>query len=348
MKLAAAFALAFATAGGGAPAPAQIAAKPTPTTSDCSPSGELHFVCGINAVEDLAPVPGGRFLVGSAYRPGGPGLHVIDMTARTGRPVRVSFDRSRDPAFAGCNPPDLARLQTHGIAVRAGARGSVTVYAINHGGRESVEVFRLDPAAATARWVGCLILPSPASGNALTPLEGGRLAITRFYDAGDPQGLVKVINGETTGLVYLWTPGKGFAEMPGSRLSGDNGVAASADGRWLFISEYGRKRIWRLPLGSKGAPTSAAVPFHPDNLRWAPDGTLLATGQFVTPGKLDDLHDWATVRLDPFTMRVAPLLRQSGLRQFDSATTAVQAGGLLWFGSFRGDRIAYRPLPPRK
>jgi hypothetical protein len=44
-------------------------------------------------------------------------------------------------------------------------------------------------------------------------------------------------------------------------------------------------------------------------------------------------------------MTTAPVVQEPGLKQFDDATSAVQVGATLWFGTFRGDRMAYLPLP---
>jgi hypothetical protein len=44
-------------------------------------------------------------------------------------------------------------------------------------------------------------------------------------------------------------------------------------------------------------------------------------------------------------MAVAPLIKEPGHREFDDATSAVQVGQTLWFGTFRGDRVAYRSVP---
>ena len=151
--------------------------------------------------------------------------------------------------------------------------------------------------------------------------------------------------GAVTGVVYRWTPGKGFSEVPGTQLSGDNGVAVSRDGRWLYVNAYGSDEIYRVPLSGKGRSTHVKVDFHPDNLRWAPDGTLFDTGQFIEPGRTGAPtapDAWATVRLDPRTMAVSPLVKEPGRPEFGDATSAVQVGQTLWFGTFRGKSVAYR------
>jgi len=310
----------------------------------CPPAGDLSFVCGLTNVEDFLPVDGGRWLVGSSYKPGSAGLYLIDTAAKTARAVTLSIAAQPDPRYAGCTAPDLKGLATHGLDVAEG-RGGVTVYAINHGGHESVEIFRLSPATAAARWIGCVLLPAGASGNAIAVLPRGAFAVTKFLDPADRQAFQHIMAGEITGTVYLWTPGKGFSEVPGTRLCGDNGLAATPDGKWLFVNAYGTRKVYRVPLSGHGATSSVTVDFNPDNLRWAPDGTLFVTGQFISIPRRTAHDGWAVAKLDPRTMRVRPVLREPGMAEFDDATSTVQVGQTLWFGTFRGDRVAYRSLP---
>jgi hypothetical protein len=38
-------------------------------------------------------------------------------------------------------------------------------------------------------------------------------------------------------------------------------------------------------------------------------------------------------------------VKEVGRPEFDDATSTVQVGSVLWFGTFRGDRVAYRSAP---
>src|SRR5580658_10283403 len=312
--------------------------------ASCAPEGDLHFVCNLISVEDFLPVDGGRWLVGGSYVEKSVGLYLIDTRAKTAKPVTLSLAAAPDPRYAGCVAPDLKNLQTHGLDVRT-VNGHTTVFAINHGGRESVEIFRLQPAAGTAEWVGCAVEPDGVSGNAITALAHGAFALTKFMDTHDKQGFQHIMAGQVTGAVFLWSPGKGFTEVPGTELSGDNGILSSPDGRWLYINAYGSREIYRVPISGHGKRSVVKVDFCPDNLRWAPDGSIFVTGQFIDAKTMNGLHGWATVRLDPKTMAVTPVVKEAGLKVFDDATSAVQVGDTLWFGTFRGDRMAYMPAP---
>ena len=326
------------------PASAQAGA---PAADGCAPAGNLHFVCDLISVEDFVPVDGGRWLVGSSYaEKGGVGLYLVDTRAKTAKPVTLSLAAKPDPLYAGCSAPDLTVLQTHALDVKQ-VKSRIIVYAINHGGRESVEIFRLHPAAGTAEWIGCALPPEGVSGNAVAAMAHGSFVITKFDDSRDKQGFQHIMSGQVTGAVYRFTPGKGFNEVPGTQLSGDNGIVASADGRWVYVNAYGTREIYRLPLSGNGERKSVKVDFCPDNLRWAPDGSIFVTGQFINSKTMEitALHGWATVRLDPQAMTTTPVVKEPGLKVFDNATSAVQVGQTLWFGTFRGDRMAYMPAP---
>ncbi len=324
-----------------APVRSQTAAA-APTS--CTPQGDLHFVCNLISVEDFLPVDGGRWLVGGSYVEKSVGLYLIDTRAKSAKPVSLSLAAQPDPLYAGCPAPDLTKLQTHGLDVKQ-TKGQITVYVINHGGRESVEIFRLHPATDTAEWIGCALPPEGVTSNSISAMAHGEFILTKFVDSRDKQGFQHILAGQVTGAVYRFTPGKGFAEVPGTQLSGDNGLLASADGRWLYVNAYGSREIYRLPMSGKGERSVAKVDFCPDNLRWAPDGSIFVTGQFISPQTLNGLHGWATVRLDPKAMTTTPVVKEAGLKVFDDATSAVQVGKTLWFGTFRGDRMAYLTLP---
>jgi hypothetical protein len=44
-------------------------------------------------------------------------------------------------------------------------------------------------------------------------------------------------------------------------------------------------------------------------------------------------------------MTLTKVIQREGRPQFDNATTAIRAGGVLWIGSYMGDRVAYVPEP---
>ena len=331
-------------------ASAQTEPAPAATPAPCTPQHGINFICGMVNVEDMLPVDGGKSVVAGSYKDGSVGFYLIDTATKTAKVVALSVAAKPDPLYDCPGAPDLTKLSTHGLDVRPGRNGAAVLYAINHGGRESVEVFNLDARKGSAEWVGCVVAPEGTSANSVVGLPDRSIVFTKLFDtrergAGMATGISPVLQGKITGLVYHWVPGKGISVVPGSELSGDNGLLASPNGKTLYINAYGTKEIWRGPLDGRGQKASAKVEFNPDNLRWAPDGTIFVTGQFLNPANLAGPNDWGVARLNPETMFVSTIITAPGMKEFDNATTAVVAGNTLWLGTFKGDRIAYMPAP---
>ena len=96
--------------------------------------------------------------------------------------------------------------------------------------------------------------------------------------------------------------------------------------------------------------------FRVDNVRWAPDGTLLVAGQ----GGSDDAifgraqgPDVAPPRsiigkVDPKSMTYREIINVPETPVIAAATVAVQIGNEFWTGAFRGDRLVIYPARPLK
>lgn len=307
----------------------------------CAPQDGLGFVCGVENAEDLLPIDGGRRLLAGSYKEGSVGFYLVDTKAKTAKALPLEMGAPA-PHFAGCPAPDLSKLSIHGLDIRGGPRGALDIYAVNHGGRESVEVFRLAANRSHAVWTGCVLLPETTRPNAVVALSDGSILVTKLFDKRE--GGSGFREGKITGLVHRWRPGRGLTKVPNSELPGDNGLIATRDGKTLFVTAYGTGEIRRLPLDGEDY-ASAKVDFSPDNLRWAPDDSIFVTGQYPRAPDAEGPADWGVAKLDPRTMRVTPVLRRNGLAVFNSATSTVQVGRTLWFGTYRGDRIAYTELP---
>ncbi|MEO6338801.1 MAG: hypothetical protein ABIO39_02080 [Caulobacteraceae bacterium] len=318
----------------------------------CAPAGKVSYLCGLANAEDMALAPGTSTMVVSGMSGAGGGagkLYVVDAKKKTWKVATPIMTGPARAPYAGCAAPDMSKFAAHGLALRPGAGGTHTLYAINHGGRESIEVFDLDAKGAEPmlRWIGCLAAPAGASLNSLAPTPDGGLVVTKFNALGDKDAFAKMTAGEKTGLVYKWMAEDGFKVVPGTELSGANGVEVSRDGKWLFVNAWPAKRVYRFKLGTMEKPASVAVDFLPDNLHWAPDGKLLVAGQASDMKALTSCkqarcpHGWTVLKLDPVSMKITPVLNEAGTEAFSDATGALQVGGDLWVGTYRGDRMAY-------
>jgi hypothetical protein len=328
----------------------------------CNPVGRLHFVCGAMNAEDLVQVPGTEWVIGSGFAGGGASVgHLYLINARD-KSLKVLFPgehpttRPDKETYADCpGAPDLAKFSTHGLNLRHGSNGHDTLYVVNHGGREAIEFFDIDASKGepSAAWVGCAVMPAHVWPNSVAPLPDGGMVVTKMFDPDDKTAPEKLAAGNVTGAVYEWHPKTGFALVPGSEMSGNNGIEASPDGKWIYVAAWGNKAVVRLPRGgTSGERTELPAGFLVDNLRWGPDGMLWVTGQDVPANDVFGCFEskatrctqpWRIDKFDTNAMKLAPVASESGNPEFGDATVALPVGGDIFVGTFRGDRIAYLP-----
>jgi hypothetical protein len=330
----------------------------------CVPAGDLHFICGPHHPEDLVLIPGTQWILVSGLggalpgSPPGPGdlylLNAADKRWHSIAQVSLAAVNRDTKLYGDCPAPDAAQFISHGLAIRVGNNGRHTLYAINHGGRESVEVFAIDARGPEPRltWTGCALLSASAWLNSVIPLPGEGFIVTSTFDPKDPQAQAKMGGGQYAGAVYEWQPGRGFAPLADARVTGDNGVAISADGRWLYFDWFFGRRVIRLARVGGAQRSTAALDFLPDNIDYAPDGSLYVTGQNVDPKQLlagcpsgTCLHGTTIVKLDPATMKTRVIARLPPNATFSDGTTALQVGDMIFLGSYKGDAVAYMRAP---
>jgi len=328
----------------------------------CAPVGDLHFICGPHHPEDLVRIPGTQWILVSGLggglpgSPPGPGdlylLNAKDKRWHSIAQASLAAVNRNTRLYGDCPAPDAAQFISHGLAIRAGSGGLHTQYAVNHGGRESVEVFSIDARGAEPRltWTGCAVLPASVWLNAVTPLPHDGFIVTDTFDPKDPQGREKLGNGQYAGAVYQWQPGRGFTSLPG--ITGDNGVAISSDGKWLYFNWFFGSSVIRVARADPSNQTKVSVDFLPDNIHYAPDGSFYVTGQNVAPKQLmagcpagNCQHGTTIVKLDPATMKTHLIARLEPNATFSDGTTALQVGDTIFLGSYRGDAVAYMKAP---
>jgi sugar lactone lactonase YvrE len=309
---------------------------------------DAQFVCGQRAPEDLVVVPGGQWVVASAYsQPGGIFLiRTKDRTSTMVYPVAGAKERLDAKTYNSCpGAPDAgtkAKFQTHGLYLLAGANNVHRLFVVLHGGRESVEVFELDARQATPAltWIGCAVAPDPIGLNSVRGLPDGGFIATNFLPRNlGPAGFPALQKGAMNGELWEWHTTTGWQKVPGSESSGANGLELSEDGKTLYVAAWGSQSFYRLTRGEP-TPTRDEVKlgFQVDNIRWSRDGSILAAGQ----GGGAALGGQASiiVTIDPNTLAVREIFRRPNAPEFAAGTVAVEVGDKVWVGSFRGDRIA--------
>ena len=195
--------LACATAWSADPAPARSAISDA--AGACAPASGHSFLCGADRPEDLARIPGTRWLVFSGFTDGA-GLKLVDTRARTLRPwytgdaAQIEPDRSR---YGGCPAaPDPTRFNTQGLSLRSVGSTQHILYVANHGGRESIEIFRIDVGGdePSLHWIGCVLMPAATPANSVATYSDGTILASVLTRPGT--SITDFVRGQTTGGVY--------------------------------------------------------------------------------------------------------------------------------------------------
>jgi hypothetical protein len=341
---------------------------PEPITT-CDSRGGVTPLCGWQNPEDLVALPGGRFIVGSEY--GGmegeaPGrLALLDLTtdARSvlwdGReqaaaaPTPASWGDERCPGA-----PD-GSFSPHGIDLVQRADGTLALLAVQHGGRESVELFSLDTEGdvPTLTWRGCAIAPPGAMLNDVAGRADGSFFVTHMMDkngfGGPMVGYMRAsLTGANSGHAWRWTPEDGFDIQPGTEGPVPNGIALSADERTLFVAYSGQGELRRVDVGA-GEATGRATLEPLDNVTVAPDGRLIVAEARASAAEGMSCMEleagqcaiaFAIVAVDPATLAHEALyIGGPGTPSGAGTVGRLLDDGTLLIGTFAGDRILRVP-----
>jgi hypothetical protein len=121
----------------------------------------------------------------------------------------------------------------------------------------------------------------------------------------------------------------------------------------MYIAGWSEEKLTRISRGQTPVQKDVIdLGFRPDNLRMSPDGSvILAAGHTDKDGRSitdprEPLRETSNVStIDPDTLEISRIFEHSAMDGFVASTTATQIGNELWLGSYRGDRIAYLPMP---
>ena len=312
-----------------------------PGEAQCDPDGDVEFVCGPVSPEDLARVPRSPWILVSGMEDDGYlyAIDVRDLTSSVLFPTPQAQPRHDRSTYGSCPGPVTGGFRPHGLSLRPGDNTTHTLYVVRHGEREAIEVFEVDAGVAspTLVWIGCVVAPEGVSMNSVAALPGGGFVVTNFQIPA--------------GNLWEWQPGVGWELVPGSETAGPNGIVASDDGRWLYIGGWATQSLIRLSRGQTPPQiNSVDVGHHVDNVRWAPDGSLLAAGhvgatqasiiQCLGQGQCDGVSSVVT-RVDPERLTAREIIRYPSNDLLILGTVAIEVGDEIWVGGIAGgNRIA--------
>lgn len=338
---------------------ATLALLAAPATDACAPEPPLAYVCGAEKPEDVLALPGTPWLVASGFAPGA-GLKLVDTRDRTltrwytGARAQVRPDRRWTRRCPG--PPDPTLFNARGLSLRRTGRDQWRLLVVNHGGRESIELFDVGVGRGvpTLAWRGCALMPAGQVANSVAGFADGTILATVLTRPGT--SIANFVEGRTTGGVWRLKPGAdAFDPLPGTELPGNNGLEVDPDERRFYVVAFG----WRAVLVFDRADTRVALArivasdFMPDNIHWS-GGRLLVAGmrwdepacgglRRVVDGVADPMlchRGWVVGEVDLMGRRIATVAYGGPSSGFNGLSAAALMGGELWLGSFQADRLA--------
>lgn len=351
-----------------------LSACTTPDILDCRVANGLTPDCRFENPEDFAISPAGTALIVSEMGRGDPtsrrGRLVTYVPSATGAgEIRALWPRASPTASASkteagssmlglgdpsCPPLEATRFAPHGIHARKLRDGRQVLYVVNHGARESIEIFELidDGREVTAEPRGCVLAPDDATTNDVVILENGGFRVSDSFRRSENvvvAGLRMRYGSHRPGFAWEWQPDRGYTRIPGTEVAYANGIESSADGRFVFLNGYFDNAIIKVDTVT-GRQVGAARVMGPDNVTWSDDGRLLVASHHA--GTFDLLKcleigrgacgfRFEIVEVNPETMATRVVLDQQG-PPIGAVTVALPFKGRLYLGTFAGDRIAWR------
>lgn len=329
-----------------------------PALMPCGAHAEIEVLCGTHQPEDLELAPDGKYLIATQFlnqgrgSSMGGGMELFDLAKKTFR--RMEQTSQPDPSWGDpqCPGPIGDALVSHGSSLAKRNNGAWELYVVNHGKRQSIEMYELKPAGGSWMlvWHGCVEGSHDFNDVAILP-DGG-------FVGTYPTGLVSPGNngaafgGGVTGYVARWTPGKGLSEVMGTRVAYPNGVVVSADGRKMYLNVFAAREVRKYELESDSAREtgSVKVAFMPDNLTWTKAGRLLAAGVKGARGECPDgsgrpcIQGFGVAEINPANLQARTIFDSASAEPLISGVSvALAVGKSIYLGAFQGDRLVKIP-----
>jgi hypothetical protein len=328
-----------------------------PPLAPCGVHGNIEVLCGTHNPEDLELAPDGKFLIATQFvnqgRAGttGAGMALFDIAKKTFRKMAVTDEPDKSWGDPACPGPIDDALVSHGESLAKRKNGAWALYVVNHGGRQSIEMYELKKAAGgwALAWHGCEIAAHDYNDVAILP-DGGFVGT---YPTGlSSGGSGGPFGGSVTGYVARWTPGKGESEIADTRMRYPNGVVVSADGRYMYVNEFAGKQVFKYDLTTGKQLGSVKVDFLPDNLTWTREGRLLAAGVKGARGDCPEgsgrpcIQGFGVAEIDPAKMQARAIFDSANYEPLiGGVSSALEVGDSIYLGAFQGERLVKIPYP---
>ena len=344
---------------GDGPAVVSAPASTPSATEVCGRKGAARAICGFTNPEDMVPLPGDRALLIGEYGQSADdhsgGLVVFDLASES---KTVVFRGGEVPATAeaGWGAPDCTTapgegFNSHGIDLVRRDDGRLALLVVQHGSREAVEFFEVRETGTgwQVDWRGCVPSPPDASLNEVAALSDGSFFTTKMASIAGAADLSGGFPEGPTGTAFYWSAEGGFVVVAGTAGVMPNGIAASPDGRTIYMNASGENSIRKVDV-ARGVEVGRAVVSSPDNVTWSPDGRLLVASlrgiddpelfeECLAASDRPCPIPFAIVAVDPESMMNLGVVYESDGQPMGAGTVGLQVGDELFVGSFKGDRI---------
>ena len=328
--------------------------------SGCIAAGDIRPVCGMQSPEDIAALEDDRHLLLAHFggmHDGTGSLSLFDTRTEMLTPLFPAAADAVEPASAdwgepGCPAPDLELFSPHGTHLHQLVDGRWRYLVINHGGRETIEMFEVLGAGANTRlqWRGCVRAGPDTFMNDVVGLSNGDLVYTRmFHNAGTLEQLLSAA-GRNTGDLWRWNRETGLRVLPGTDANQPNGIEISADEKFVFANMYFTRELWKVDVDTGEVFAKAPVPSG-DNSAWGSDGRLWVVTHREGIANLLSCFEtqdqpcgagFEIIAVDPETLDTESVFSHRGA-PMGAATIAVPQAGRVYMGSFVGDRLISVP-----
>jgi hypothetical protein len=326
---------------------AQTKQAPQPPLLECGKHPPLEVFCGTRSPEDLELTPDNKFLITGQFIRNSPesGMALFDLTTKTFSRITPTVEPRKDWGDPSC-PGPVDRMIPHGISLMKRTDGAMELYVVNHGGRESMEMFELKSTGVSwgLVWHGCVVATS--GYNDVAAIPDGSFVATHPTALVPPGKNSADLGDQPTGFVGIWRPGKSEEELPGTRVAYPNGILISADGRYMYLNVFRAREIHKYDMAEHKDIGKVKVDFMPDNITWTKNHEMLAAGikdsrwECPAGSGVPCQQMFGVARINPAKMTAVAVYDSVGKpASIAGVSSALEVGRSIYLGAFQGDRI---------
>src|ERR1700761_685935 len=126
-----------------------------PPLMSCGAHGDIEVLCGARQPEDLELAPDGKYLIATEFLNAGRGsstgggMVLFDLQKKSFSKMAQTAEPDKSWGDPSCPGPIGDALVSHGSSLAKRSNGAWELYVVNHGGRQSIEMFELKPASGS-------------------------------------------------------------------------------------------------------------------------------------------------------------------------------------------------------